>query len=110
MEHTMHSFSRHAAIAILCIFLAPVTGFAQDKFFDSNGVRIRYVEQGNGDPIVLIHGFGVTHSLGKNFNSRHGSWESSFIRWRYGAPTISTKRSKTRPGRALALFSSLQTQ
>jgi len=37
-----------------------VTAFAQDKFFDSNGVRIRYVEQGNGDAIVLVHGFGVT--------------------------------------------------
>src|SRR5262249_47141684 len=30
----------------------------QDKFFDSNGVRIRYVEQGTGEPVVLIHGFG----------------------------------------------------
>ena len=50
------------------------------------------------------------HSIGKNSNSRHGNWDSSFIRWRYGAPTISTKRSKTRPGRALALFSSRETQ
>ena len=31
----------------------------QDKFFDSNGVRIRYVEQGTGEPVVLIHGFGA---------------------------------------------------
>jgi hypothetical protein len=30
---------------------------AQDQFFDSNGVRIRYVEQGSGPPVVLIHGF-----------------------------------------------------
>jgi pimeloyl-ACP methyl ester carboxylesterase len=30
---------------------------AQDQFFDSNGVRIRYVEQGAGPPVVLIHGF-----------------------------------------------------
>lgn len=29
----------------------------QDKFFDSNGVRIRYVEQGTGEPIVLIHAY-----------------------------------------------------
>jgi pimeloyl-ACP methyl ester carboxylesterase len=28
-----------------------------DNFFDSNGVRIRYVEQGQGAPIVLIHGY-----------------------------------------------------
>lgn len=30
---------------------------AQDKFFDSTGVRIRYIEQGTGEPVVLIHGF-----------------------------------------------------
>jgi len=30
---------------------------AQDQFFDSNGVRIRYVDQGSGPPVVLIHGF-----------------------------------------------------
>ena len=29
-----------------------------DQFFDSNGVRLRYIEQGSGDPVVLIHGFG----------------------------------------------------
>lgn len=32
----------------------------QDQSFDSNGVRIRYIEQGAGEPIVLIHGFGST--------------------------------------------------
>ena len=30
---------------------------AQDQFFDSDGVRIRYVEQGSGPPVVLLHGF-----------------------------------------------------
>ncbi len=29
-----------------------------DKFFDSNGVGIRYVERGSGEPVVLVHGFG----------------------------------------------------
>jgi pimeloyl-ACP methyl ester carboxylesterase len=28
-----------------------------DRFFDSNGMKIRFVEQGQGDPIVLIHGY-----------------------------------------------------
>jgi pimeloyl-ACP methyl ester carboxylesterase len=32
-------------------------GAAEDQFFDSNGVRIRYVDQGSGPPVVLIHGF-----------------------------------------------------
>ena len=30
---------------------------SEDRFFDSNGVRIRYVEQGQGPPVVLIHGY-----------------------------------------------------
>ena len=38
-----------------------------DHFFDSGGVRIRYVEQGQGAPVVLIHGF--TGSLDRHFVS-----------------------------------------
>ena len=30
---------------------------ADDKFFDSKGVKIRYVDVGRGEPVVLIHGF-----------------------------------------------------
>lgn len=30
---------------------------AQDRFFDSAGVRIRYVDHGAGVPVVLVHGF-----------------------------------------------------
>jgi pimeloyl-ACP methyl ester carboxylesterase len=36
-----------------------------DQFFDSNGVRIRYVEQGQGPPIVLMHGY--TGTLDRHF-------------------------------------------
>jgi pimeloyl-ACP methyl ester carboxylesterase len=54
----MSSFSQNLAVAILWFLLIPVTGLTQDKFFDSNGVRVRYVEQGNGDAILLIHNFG----------------------------------------------------
>jgi pimeloyl-ACP methyl ester carboxylesterase len=31
--------------------------FPPDNFFDSNGVRIRYVDRGQGAPVVLIHGY-----------------------------------------------------
>jgi pimeloyl-ACP methyl ester carboxylesterase len=30
---------------------------ARDQFFLSNGVRIRYVVEGKGEPVILIHGF-----------------------------------------------------
>jgi pimeloyl-ACP methyl ester carboxylesterase len=32
-------------------------GRVNDRFFDSNGVTIRYVLQGEGETVVLIHGF-----------------------------------------------------
>lgn len=36
-----------------------------DHFFDSNGVQIRYVEQGAGTPVVMLHGY--TGTLDRHF-------------------------------------------
>ena len=52
------------------LVLAAIAVFAQpaappDQFFDSNGVRIRYVEQGSGPPLVLMHGY--TGTLDRHF-------------------------------------------
>ena len=58
MEKALRLTMLCAAVALLCFAVTLTTCFAQDRFFDSNGVRIRYVEQGNGDAIVLIHNFG----------------------------------------------------
>jgi pimeloyl-ACP methyl ester carboxylesterase len=33
------------------------TASAQDRYFDSKGVQIRYTDQGSGEPIVLLHGY-----------------------------------------------------
>jgi len=54
-----------AVRAIICgigffLLAGPSASFAQalpDKFFDANGVRIRYVEQGTGVAIVLVPGY-----------------------------------------------------
>lgn len=48
---------RRAAV-ILILVLVPAIARAQDQFFDSHGVRIRYTDRGRGDAIVLIHGNG----------------------------------------------------
>lgn len=45
---------------ILWVVLVQAAVSAQDKFFDSKGVRIHYIEQGTGVPIVLVHGRGGT--------------------------------------------------
>jgi pimeloyl-ACP methyl ester carboxylesterase len=40
---------------VCCLVPRPVT--AADDVFDSNGVKIRYVTEGKGQPVVLIHGW-----------------------------------------------------
>ncbi|MGH9221259.1 MAG: alpha/beta fold hydrolase [Vicinamibacterales bacterium] len=56
---------------IAALLVAPAWAFAQtpaappDQFFDSSGVRIRYVEQGQGPAIVLMHGY--TGTLDRHF-------------------------------------------
>ncbi len=37
--------------------LVPAGRGAEDQFFDSNGIKIRYVIEGKGEPVLLIHGF-----------------------------------------------------
>ena len=46
--------------AIFCVVLTPAAAFAQDNYFNSNGVQIHYLEQGVGEPVVLVHGRGLT--------------------------------------------------
>ncbi len=43
--------------SLLCCLCAQGQS-TQDRFFDSNGVRIRYRVWGQGPPVVLLHGFG----------------------------------------------------
>ncbi len=43
------------AVVVCCFVAKPVS--AADQVFDSNGVKIRYVTVGTGEPIVLIHGW-----------------------------------------------------
>ena len=46
-----------ACVLLFLIGLLPAVVSAQDKFFTSNGVQIRYVDQGAGEPVVLVHGY-----------------------------------------------------
>jgi len=46
-------------ISTLAICLAPALVCAPDlhkKYFDSSGVQIRFIDQGTGQPVVLLHG------------------------------------------------------
>jgi pimeloyl-ACP methyl ester carboxylesterase len=62
---------RRALFPILgCFLLVPCSLRAEDRYFDSNGVKIHYIEEGKGEPVVLIHGF--TADIDKN-------WRTGFV-------------------------------
>jgi pimeloyl-ACP methyl ester carboxylesterase len=44
-------------LALVAYCLAPIGARAADEAFDSNGVKIRYVTAGEGEAVVLIHGW-----------------------------------------------------
>jgi pimeloyl-ACP methyl ester carboxylesterase len=48
---------RYAITVLVAIFLSPVVR-AEEKTFDSNGVKINYLDEGKGEVVVLLHGFG----------------------------------------------------
>jgi pimeloyl-ACP methyl ester carboxylesterase len=60
---------RRALFPVLACFLLSVPSpvRAEDQFFDSNGVRIHYIVEGKGEPVVLIHGF--TADIDKNWRT-----------------------------------------
>lgn len=41
----------------LCVLLATAARAAEDQYFDSDGVKIHYVVEGEGEPVILVHGF-----------------------------------------------------
>ncbi len=85
------------AVALLLTFAAA----AEDRFFDSSGVKIRYVVEGEGEPVLLIHGFtvdldrqwrapGIVEALAKNHrviaydNRGHGKSDKPHDPQQYG--------------------------
>ena len=46
-------------VSTLLVSAAPAHA-QEDMFFSSNGARLRYIEQGTGEPVILVHGNGNT--------------------------------------------------
>lgn len=42
---------------VVACWVMPRLSPASDEYFDSKGVKIRYVTEGSGEPVVLIHGW-----------------------------------------------------
>jgi pimeloyl-ACP methyl ester carboxylesterase len=70
---TRHLRASIAPLFVLAVALAAAPLFAAaadltpstDQYFDSNGVKIHYQVWGNGEPVVLVHGF--TASIDTNW-------------------------------------------
>jgi len=54
---------RFLLMLLVGCFLAPRLMGADDGMFDSNGVKIRYVTEGTGEAVVLIHGWMADSSM-----------------------------------------------
>lgn len=52
--------TRLVTLGMALLVGAPVWGGVDSAFFDSAGVRLRYVVQGEGEPVVLLHGISRT--------------------------------------------------
>lgn len=58
-----------AMFPVVMCFLAGTSStlWAEDQSFDSKGVKIHYIVEGQGEPVVLIHGF--TADIDKNWRT-----------------------------------------
>src|SRR6266446_970237 len=93
------------ALVVSCLLLPCPSLYAEDKFFDSNGVKIRYTVEGKGEPVLLIHGFtanieiqwtipGITRALAKKYqviafdNRGHGKSGKPHDAEKYGMEMV----------------------
>lgn len=63
----MTSLVRTLFLAVIGLWLLPSVALGQDRFFTSDGVSIRYIDQGKGEPVVLVHGQGLTLDIWTRF-------------------------------------------
>jgi pimeloyl-ACP methyl ester carboxylesterase len=54
---------RFAPTLVCVLLLLPGVSRAEEGTFDSGGVKIHYTVQGEGEPVLLIHGFAVNKEL-----------------------------------------------
>lgn len=57
--------SRRIVLFLVLTSIGATAGAAEPTYFDSDGVRIRYVDEGlrDGEPVVLVHGFTADISM-----------------------------------------------
>jgi pimeloyl-ACP methyl ester carboxylesterase len=53
----LDSLMRIWLLLALSSCLVPELSLANDKFLDSNGVQLRYTDNGKGPAVILVHGY-----------------------------------------------------
>jgi pimeloyl-ACP methyl ester carboxylesterase len=51
---------RHSAWGLFVAAIVPSITPAAEQYFDSAGVKIAYLDEGRGEPVVLLHGFSLS--------------------------------------------------
>ena len=54
---------RYLLTLFLVLLAATTVSGAEDRFLDADGVKIRYVVLGEGEPVILVHGFSANMEL-----------------------------------------------
>jgi pimeloyl-ACP methyl ester carboxylesterase len=70
---------RSLLTALIAICLGPKPAVAADDVFDSNGVKIRYVTAGKGEPVVLLHGWMSDSSMWGRLDTNPAAKEFQLI-------------------------------
>ncbi len=95
-----------ATLVLLSLVVSAIVArAADDQFFDSDGVKIHYIVEGQGEPVLLIHGFtaniqmqwglpGVIRALSKDYqvialdNRGHGRSDKPHDPTKYGVNMV----------------------
>lgn len=51
------------AVLLTLLMLLPAVAQSEEKFYESEGLKLRYWDEGEGEPLLLIHGSGATGTL-----------------------------------------------
>jgi pimeloyl-ACP methyl ester carboxylesterase len=54
---------RRLLLTCFVLVILVSAGRAEDQSFDSNGVKIRYLVEGKGEPVLLIHGYTINAEM-----------------------------------------------
>ena len=54
---------RLICLVAFCIGVPLVAPAGEDQYFDSNGVKIHFVVEGQGEPVIVVHGFMASIAL-----------------------------------------------